>query len=95
MLALDGAGTGLAGAETRLEPDPVLLARLVEAGATPGTVASTDLFYDPPLDSLGPVARNGPLALDLQAAAILGVAARHAAEAAVVVGITAQDGGGG
>jgi uridine phosphorylase len=92
VLVLDGAGTGLAGAQTRLEPDPVLLARLVEAGATPGIVASTDLFYDPPLDSLGAVARNGPLALDLQASAILGVAARRAAEAAVVVGVTAQDG---
>jgi uridine phosphorylase len=93
VLALDGAGTGLAGAATRLEPDPVLLARLVEAGATPGTVASTDLFYDPPLDSLGAMAPNGPLALDLQAAAILGVAARRGAEAAVVVGVTTQDGG--
>jgi purine-nucleoside phosphorylase len=64
----------------------------VDAGATPGTVASTDLFYDPPLDSLGAVAQDGPLALDLQAAAILGVAARRAAEAAVVVGVTAQTG---
>ena len=41
------AGAGLAGMDARLDPDPVLLARLVEAGATSGTVASTDLFYDP------------------------------------------------
>ena len=74
VIALDGAGAGLAGMHAQLDPDPVLLGRLVEAGATPGTVASTDLFYDPPaLDRSREAGRSGPLALDLQAAAILGV----------------------
>jgi uridine phosphorylase len=96
VIALDGAGAGLAGMDARLDPDPVLLARLVEAGATPGTVASTDLFYDPPaLDGPSEAGRDGPLALDLQAAAILGVAVRRGAAAACLAGVTGAIGANG
>jgi uridine phosphorylase len=96
VIALDGAGAGLAGMHAQLNPDPVLLARLVEAGATPGTVASTDLFYDPPaLDGSREAGRSGPLALDLQAAAILGVSARRGAAAACLAGVTGAAGANG
>ena len=82
----------LAGADARLEPDPVLLARLVEAGATPATIASTDLFYDAPVDTIGETGAEPPLAFDLQAAAILGVAARRGAAAACLAGVTGMVG---
>ena len=109
VLSLDGAGTGLAGASpssytpasatpssepARLEPDPALLGRLVEAGATPATVASTDLFYDPRAQGPAEAASRGALALELESAAILAVAARHGAAAACVLGVAGVDGGG-
>ncbi len=90
VLALDGASAAL-GAGGPLAPDPQLLARLVEAGAAPATVASTDLFYDcgerPPAP--------GAVAIELETAAILGVAARHGVQAACVLGVARQAGANG
>jgi uridine phosphorylase len=82
VLPLDGTSAAL-GAEGPLAPDDDLLARLVAGGATPATVASTDLFYD----RRGPVPGDGALAVDMETAAILGVAARHRVAAACVLGV--------
>jgi uridine phosphorylase len=82
VLPLDGASAAL-GAEGPLEPDARLLARLVAAGAVRATVASTDLFYDP-----RPAERaDGAVAVEMETAAILGVAGRHGVAAACVLGV--------
>jgi uridine phosphorylase len=81
VLALDGASAAL-GADRALAPDPDMLARLVEAGAAPATVASRDLFYD--RDS---TPAPGTVAVELETAAVLGVAARHGVPAAAVLGV--------
>jgi uridine phosphorylase len=82
VLALDGASAAL-GADGSLAPDPELFAQLVEAGAAPATVASRDLFYD---RGEGPPA-PGAVAVELETAAVLGVAARHGVPAAAVLGV--------
>ena len=82
VLPLDGTSAAL-GVEGPLAPDGELLARLVAGGATPTTVASTDLFYD----RRGPVPGAGAPAMDMETAAILGVAARHGVAAACVLGV--------
>src|SRR4051794_27279455 len=48
-VSADGASQGL-GANGRVDPDSVLTEALVDAGAKPATVVSTDLFYDPRAD---------------------------------------------
>ncbi len=87
VLALDGASAAL-GADGPLAPDPVMLARLVEAGAAPATVASRDLFYDRGDGRPAP----GAVAVELETAAVLGVAARHGVPAAAVLGVARRAG---
>jgi uridine phosphorylase len=82
VLSGDGASAAL-GANGALGSDPVLLERLVAAGATPGTVVTTDLFYgEPPA---------GGSVVDLEAGAILQVAARHGVPAACVLALAADE----
>jgi uridine phosphorylase len=82
VLPADGASRAL-GASEPLLPDPDLLSRLGEA--TTGTVVSTDLFY-----GLEPEewADSGAVAVDMAAAALLAVAARHGVPAACALVIT-------
>jgi uridine phosphorylase len=87
VLPADGTSTAL-GADGRLEPDPGLLARLVEAGARPATVATSDLFYDPRDDSAARWAERGAIAVELEAATVLQVAARRGVAAACVLGVS-------
>jgi uridine phosphorylase len=87
VLALDGASAAL-GSDGPLAPDPQMFARLVEAGAAPATVASRDLFYD---HDGGPHA-PGAVAVELETAAVLGVAAHHAVPAAAVLGVARRAG---
>jgi uridine phosphorylase len=87
VLALDGASTSL-GAAGRLRPDPDMLARLLEAGAAPATVASRDLFYERRDTPPAP----GVVAVELETAAVLGVAARHGVTAAAVLGVARRAG---
>jgi uridine phosphorylase len=87
VLALDGASAALGTGES-LAPDPQLLAHLVEAGAAPATVASRDLFYD----SGDRPAAPGAVAVELESAALLAVAARHGVPAASVLGVARRAG---
>jgi uridine phosphorylase len=87
VLALDGASAAL-GSDGPLAPDPQMFARLVEAGAAPATVASRDLFYD---HDGGPRA-PGAVAVELETAAVLGVAAHHGVPAAAVLGVARRAG---
>jgi uridine phosphorylase len=78
VLATDGASRAL-GAGERLVPDASLTGALEEAGGGPAvTVASTDLFYGRP-----PTGRAS--VVEMEAAAVLAVAARHGLAAGCVL----------
>jgi uridine phosphorylase len=87
VLPADGTSAAL-GADAPLEPDPELLARLVEAGARPVTVASSDLFYDPREEIVAAWVERGAVAVEMEAATILQVAARRGVAAACVLGVS-------
>jgi purine-nucleoside phosphorylase len=88
----DGASAALGAGEAVL-PDAALLDGLVDAGALPGTVASTDLFYDPREAAPAAWRERGASAVGLELAAVLQVAARRGAAAAAVLAVT-EDGRG-
>jgi uridine phosphorylase len=81
VVPADGASAAL-GANGLLRPDPLLLERLVRAGARPVTVVSVDLFYDPRPP------RHQAAAVEMEAAALLRVAERRGAAAACVLAVT-------
>ena len=87
VLPADGTSAAL-GAQAPLEPDPELLAGLVEAGARPVTVVSSDLFYDPRADATASWVDRGAVAVEMEAATILQVAARRGVAAACVLGVS-------
>jgi DeoD family purine-nucleoside phosphorylase len=87
VLPADGTSSAL-GASAPLAPDRNLLARLVEAGARPATVASSDLFYDPREEAAAGWAERGALAVEMEAATIFQLAARHGVAAACVLGVS-------
>jgi purine-nucleoside phosphorylase len=87
VLSADGASAAL-GANGALGSDPELLARLVAGGARPGTVVSSDLFYDPREGQAGAWVDRGASVVEMEAAAILQVAARRAVAAACVLAVT-------
>jgi uridine phosphorylase len=85
VLSADGASAAL-GANGALGSDPALLDRLVAAGARPGTVVSSDLFYDP--RDTSPWLERGASVVEMEAATILQVAARRDVTAACVLAVT-------
>jgi uridine phosphorylase len=87
VLPADGTSAAL-GANGALPPDPGLLARLVAAGARPATVASSDLFYDPREGESAAWIGRGAIAVEMEAATILRIAARRGVEAACVLGVS-------
>jgi DeoD family purine-nucleoside phosphorylase len=87
VLPADGTSAAL-GANGALTPDADLLARLIGAGARPATVASSDLFYDPRDGQAGAWIERGAIAVEMEAAAILRVAARRGVAAACVLGVS-------
>ncbi|MGH2823519.1 MAG: purine-nucleoside phosphorylase, partial [Thermoleophilaceae bacterium] len=94
VLPADGASAAL-GANGALTPDPGLLAGLAGAGARRATVVSSDLFYDPRDGQVGEWVERGAMAVEMEAATILRVAARRGVEAACVLGVSdvpGQDG---
>jgi purine-nucleoside phosphorylase len=84
VLSGDGASAAL-GANGALGSDPQLLERLVAAGARPCTVVTTDLFYDP-----REPAADAAVA-DMEAGAVLQVAARHGVPAACVLAVSVDE----
>ena len=80
----DGASRAL-GASGALPADPRLLAALRTAapGARVGPVLSADLFYDP-----APSHPPEALAIEMEAATIFAVAARHGLAAACILAVT-------
>jgi DeoD family purine-nucleoside phosphorylase len=90
VLPEDGASAAL-GADGSLGSDPELLARLVGAGARPGTVVSTDLFYDPRPDAAAAWRARGAIAVEMEAATILQIADRRGVAAACVLAVSDID----
>jgi purine-nucleoside phosphorylase len=60
----------------------------VEAGARRATVVSTDLFYDPRAEAGDGWLGRGAAAVEMEAAAVLSVAARRGVAAACVLGVS-------
>jgi uridine phosphorylase len=87
VLSADGASSAL-GADAQLAPDPELLARLVAAGARPATIVSSDLFYDPRDEPAAGWVERGAVAVEMEAATLLQVAARRGVSAACVLGVS-------
>jgi DeoD family purine-nucleoside phosphorylase len=87
VIPADGTSAAL-GANGALEPDPALLARLVEAGARPALVATSDLFYDPREDHAEQLAARGAAVIEMEAATVFQVAARRGVAAACVLGVS-------
>jgi DeoD family purine-nucleoside phosphorylase len=87
-LAEDGASRAL-GADGRVEPDPGVLAALIEAaGATAATVVSTDLFYDPRDGLPERWVAEGARAVEMEAAALFSVARRRGVRAGCLLAVT-------
>ena len=89
MLAEDGTSRAL-GATGPLRPDPALLEalRTPPDGAAAGLVVSSDLFYDPDPGARGRGRRAGALAVEMEAATLLAVAARRDVAAAIVLAVS-------
>jgi uridine phosphorylase len=87
VLPTDGASAAL-GAGDPLEPDPALTRALVDAGAAPVTVVSSDLFYDPREEAARDWVDRGAAAVEMEAAALLSVAARRGVAAACLLGVS-------
>lgn len=89
VIGTDGTSAALGAAE-RLQPDPTLLAALMETGAGAATVLSTDLFYDSRTDVADQWIAAGADVVEMEAAALLAIAQRRGADAAVVLAVTDQ-----
>ena len=90
VLGDDGASRAL-GASGTLRPDADLQAALVRAAgadAGAGLVVSADLFYDPDAGRAARWIAAGALAVEMEAATLLAVAARHGAAAACLLAVS-------
>lgn len=89
VLGADGTSAAL-GAPGELSPDPVLLEALARAhpGARRASVVSTDLFYDPDSGRAAAWTAAGAAVVEMEAAAVFSVAARHGVAAACILAVT-------
>ena len=85
-LARDGTSVAL-GAGGRVAADAALTAALGAHADRTGTVVSTDLFYDPAAAAVRSGLEDGALAVDLQSAAVLAVAARRGVRAGCLLAV--------
>ena len=88
-LAEDGASRAL-GATGTVEPDAALHAALRAGpnGAREGVVASADLFYDPDEERRARWVAAGAVAVEMEAATLFALAARHDVAAAAVLAVS-------
>jgi DeoD family purine-nucleoside phosphorylase len=88
-IAADGASRAM-GAGGRVAADAAVSDALVRstAGAREGAVVSTDLFYDPRADIEDSWRLDGALAVEMEAATLFAVAARHGVAAACLVAVS-------
>jgi uridine phosphorylase len=88
----DGASRALGAPELQVPDAGLTRALAAAAGASPRPVVSADLFYDPDPERRIRWAAEGAVALDLEAAAVLAVAARRGVAAGCVLAVTAHGG---
>jgi len=93
VVPADGASSAL-GATGALHPDSSLTAGLVDAGAQPVTVLSTDLFYAPSRRADGRGEQEASV-VEMEAAAVLQVGALRGVAAACALGVSDVPGPGG
>jgi len=89
-LAADGTSRAL-GAGERVAADPELVGSLIAAagdGARQGPVVSTDLFYDGPEGAERAWLADGALAVEMEAATLLALAAKRGLRAGCVLIVT-------
>jgi purine-nucleoside phosphorylase len=86
-LAEDGASRAL-GADGAVVADPGLTAALARAGARLVTAVTTDLFFEPREDVEESWLSRGASVVEMEAAAVLRVAALRGAEAACALAVT-------
>ena len=86
-LPADGASAAL-GADGAVASSPLLLERLVAAGATAVTVATTDLFYDGRAGDMEDWMRRGAAAVEMECATLLRLGELRGVETAAVLGVT-------
>ncbi|HEY5142147.1 MAG TPA: hypothetical protein VII98_01480 [Solirubrobacteraceae bacterium] len=94
VLAADGTSRAL-GAGDALLPDPELLEILGDGADHAGTTVSTDLFYDPVSGRADAWRAAGALAVEMEAATVLAVAARRGIRAACLLTVSDAAAGGG
>jgi DeoD family purine-nucleoside phosphorylase len=94
VLAADGTSRAL-GAGDRVRPDAGLTDALAAAADHSGLTVSTDLFYDPDPGRPAAWRAAGALAVEMEAAAVLAVAARHGVRAACLLAVSDSEAGGG
>lgn len=87
VIPADGTSVAL-GAGELLRPDAGLTAVLVDGGARPTTVLSTDIFYDPGGEAVPGWAARGAEAVEMEAATLLAIADRRGVAAAAVLAVT-------
>lgn len=92
VICADGTSRAL-GAGEALEPDAALTAELVARADHSGPVVTTDLFYDPDPDRPSDWRAAGALAVEMEAAALLAVAARRGVRVACLL-MVSDDGPG-
>jgi len=91
--ALAGDGTSRAlGAPERVGGDPELTAALGARAGRTALIVSSDLFYDPRPGARAGWAAAGAVAVDLETAALLAVAARRGIRAGALLAVTAAGG---
>jgi uridine phosphorylase len=88
-IAADGTSRAL-GAPERVAGDEGLTAALAARADRAGTVASSDLFYDPRTSERAAWAAAGAVAVDLETAALLAVTRRRGIRAAAVLAVVAR-----
>jgi DeoD family purine-nucleoside phosphorylase len=88
-LARDGTSRAL-GAGDNVSPDRALTDALVAAApaAATGTTVTTDLFYDPDEGRHAEWTAAGAIAVEMEAAAVFAVAARHGVRAACLLAVS-------
>jgi uridine phosphorylase len=88
VIPADGTSTAL-GARSPLRADPGLTEALLGAGGgRAGTVVTTDLFYDPRTGLRRDWMASGAIAVEMEAATLLQVAARRGAAAGCLLAVS-------
>ncbi len=87
VIAADGTSRSLTGGDP-VVPDPSLTAVLAARADHAGPVVSTDLFYDPDASRPDAWRAAGALAVEMEAATVLAVAARRGIRAACLLAVS-------